>query len=261
MSEAARRQTALITGASSGFGVEFAKLFARDGYDLVLVARSLAKMEVLAERLRARYSISATVLPADLSDPDSPRAIWDALEREGIGVDVLVNNAGFATHGRFAEIAYEPEREEMQVNIVSLTLLTKLFLPPMLARGQGGILNVASTAAFLSGPLMSVYYASKAYVLSFTTALAEEVRGSGVTVTCLCPGASRTGFADRAEVHNTRLFRAGAMDARTVALAGYRGFRQKKTVVIPGLQNALVVQATRFAPRRLAARMVMAAQE
>ena len=176
-------------------------------------------------------------------------------------MDVLVNNAGFGHRGRFTETSYAVEADELQVNVVALTHMAKLFLPGMVARRWGKILNVSSTAAFQPGPLMSVYYASKAYVLSFSQALAEEVREVGVTVTALCPGPTETGFVDRAGARGTRLFMMGIMDAPTVAALGYRALMQGRTMIIPGWRNVLVAQATRFAPRRLSARMAMAAQE
>ena len=256
-----RRRTALVTGALGGIGMELARLFARDGFNLVLVARNGDKLAQLAGELQAAHGIGVTVLPKDLAQPQAPDEIFAALQQDGIPVDVLVNNAGFGNRGRFTETAYPVEAEELQVNVVALTHLAKLFLPPMVARRWGKILNVASTAAFQPGPLMAVYYASKAYVLSFSQALAEEVRDSGVTVTALCPGPTDTGFVARAGARGTRLFTLRVMDAPTVAAVGYRALMQGRTMVIPGWRNTLVAQANRFAPRRLSARMAMAAQK
>ncbi len=262
MSKRGEGRTALITGASSGFGVEFAKLFARDGYDLVLVARSEDKLNALAAGLRQRHEITVTVLARDLTDPTAPGVIRAALDAAGIQVDALVNNAGFATYGPFAEISADADLDLLKVNVVALTALTKAFLPGMLVRRRGGILNVASTAAFQPGPLMAAYYASKAYVLFLSDAIGEEVRGSGVTVTALCPGPSRTGFQQRAAMEESKLVSGRQiMDAATVARVGYRAFQAGQAVVIPGLQNRIMALAPRFTPRALTARLVKGMQE
>src|SRR5581483_11195724 len=191
------RKTALVTGASSGIGMEFARLLARDGYHVFLVARSEEPLKVMAREIG-----SATVLVADLASPDAPRHVFDSAGP----VDILINNAGFGLSGAFAETDLGRELEMIQVNIAALTALTKLFLKPMIERRSGRIVNVASTAAFQPGPLMAVYYATKAYVLSFSEAVADELRGSGVTVTALCPGPTATGFAERAGMTRSRLF-------------------------------------------------------
>ena len=262
MASANGRQTALVTGASGGIGWELARAFAAGGYDLILVARSAAKLEELAGELRDRHGIAARALAADLARPGAPDDIFNELETAGTAVDVLVNNAGFATFGPFAETDLATELEELQLNIVALTHLTKRFLPGMLARRRGGVLHVASTTAFQPGPLMAVYYASKAYVLSFSEALAEELRGSGVTVTALCPGPTATGFQARADMLDSRLFSGPlkVMDAATVARAGYEGFRAGRRIVIPGVRNKLVAQSVRFTPRALVTRIVRALQ-
>jgi len=200
-------QTALVTGASSGIGLELARLFAAGGYGLVLVARSGGKLEELANELRNRHGVDVRVMAIDLARPESSEELVRELEQAGVAVDVLVNNAGFATFGPFAETHLRAELEELQLNVVTLTHLTKKLLPGMLARRRGGVLNVASTAAFQPGPLMAVYYASKAYVLSFTEALAEELRGTGVTISALCPGPTVTGFQKRAAMEDSGLFR------------------------------------------------------
>lgn len=256
---AAARQRALVTGASSGIGLELAREFAAGGYDLVLVARSGKKLEELAAEVRDRHGADARVIARDLSDPRSPDEIF---QEAGGAVDVLVNNAGFATFGPFAETALDKELEELQVNVVALTHLTKKFLPGMLARRGGGILNVASTAAFQPGPLMAVYYATKAYVLSFSEALAEELRGTGVTVSALCPGPTATGFSARANMQDSGLFKGMLVvsDARSVARAGYEGFRAGKRIVIPGLLNKASAQSSRLTPRGLMTRVVKGMQ-
>ena len=259
---AAERQTALVTGASSGIGLELARELAAGGYDLVLVARGEKKLEELAAEVRDRHGITARVIPKDLSDPKSPDELFQEIEAAGVAVDVLVNNAGFATFGPFAETDLARELEELQVNVVALTHLTKKLLPGMLSRRRGGVLNVASTAAFQPGPLMAVYYATKAYVLSFSEALAEELRGTGVTVSVLCPGPTATGFAARADMQDSGLFKGmlAVSDARSVARAGYEGFRAGKRIVIPGLLNKVGAQSIRLTPRGLATRIIKGMQ-
>jgi len=256
------RQTALITGASGGIGLELARLFAAGGYDLVLVARSAGKLEELAGELR-KHGGAVRVLAQDLARPESPEEVFRELEAAGVAVDVLVNNAGFATYGPFAELDLGRELEELQLNVVTLTHLTKKLLPGMLARRRGGVLNVASTAGFQPGPLMAVYYATKAYVISFSEALAEELSGTGVAVSVLCPGPTATGFQQRAGMEASKLF-SGVMqvaDAAAVARAGYEGFRAGKRIVIPGLLNKVGVQSIRVSPRALVTRMVKRMQE
>ena len=249
-------ETALITGASSGIGCELARLFAADKSNLVLVARRQEKLDQLAAELRRDYGVEVRVLAKDLADPHSPQAIFDALAAEGVAVDVLVNNAGFGTAGSVADLPLEKQLDMIQVNVVALTHLTRLFLPGMIQRRSGGILNVGSTAGFQPGPYMAVYYATKAYVLSFTEALAEEVSGTGVRVACLAPGATATEFAAVADLENKLLFRLGTADARAVAEAGYRGFRRGRLLVVPGLKNKLGAFGVRFVPRAWVRKMV-----
>jgi short-subunit dehydrogenase len=241
---------ALVTGASSGIGWELAKLLAEDGYDLALVARG-KKLPSLAKELEAAFSIRASVVMADLAKPDAAARVLAETAKWG-AVDVLVNCAGLGTHGKFAESDLARELESIAVNVTALTALTKGVLPSMVERKAGKILNVASTAAFQPGPLMAVYYATKAYVLSFSEAIANELEGSGVTVTALCPGPTETEFQKRAGVEKTALFQGPlVMDARRVAKAGYAGLKRGKRLVIPGVLNRLMVQVVRFSPRRL----------
>ena len=254
-------ETALITGASSGIGEELTRLFARDGYDLVLVARGKSQLEALAAQLRQQHGVSVTVLANDLAQPAAAQAIYDQLTRAGMTVDVLANNAGYATYGSFTEIPAETELAMLQVNMAALTHLCKLFLPAMVRRGAGRVLNVASTAAFQPGPLMAAYYASKAYVLSLSEALANELHGTGVTVTALCPGPTRSGFQSRAKMEDSKLVQGNIMAAATVAHAGYRAMQAGKTVVIPGLRNRLLVQAGRVTPRKVLTGIVRRMQE
>lgn len=243
--------TALITGASGGIGYELAKLFARDHHSLVLVARSADKLAEVASELQAR-GVSVKTVALDLAEPHAPKFLFDQLQREGIAVDILINNAGFGALGKFAQMPDEQIFGQINLNITALTQLTKLFLPPMLARHTGRIMNVASTAGFQPGPLMAVYYATKAYVISFSEAIANELKDSGVTVTCFCPGATHTGFARRAGNDKSRLFKQlGAMNADKVALDGYRALMEGRTLAISGLHNWLVAQSTRLGPRKM----------
>jgi short-subunit dehydrogenase len=247
------RPTALITGASTGIGYELAKVFAENEHDLVLVARGTTQLEKVAAECEALGKITARVLVKDLAVPGAPMEIYEQLKRDNVRVDVLVNNAGFGTYGPFATIDAAENLELLQVNVMALTHLTRLYLPEMIARGSGRNMNVASTAAFLPGPYMATYYASKAYVLHFSEAIATELAGTGVTITALCPGPVNTQFQKRAGIEASKLFRSGAMDARTVALAGYRGMMRGRRIVIPGGANFLATKSVRLIPRRLAA--------
>ena len=245
-------KTALVTGASGGIGYELAKLFAQDRYDLVLVARSSDKLNQFAGELRQQFGVTVKTVSLDLAPAPAGKILFDHLEGEKIAVDVLVNNAGFGVFGEFAAMAEEEVLGQVHLNVAALTHLTRLFLPGMLARRSGKIMNVASTAAFQPGPLMAVYYATKAYVLSLSEALANEVAGTGVTVSCFCPGPTDTGFQKRAGIENSRLFKKiGAMNSETVARDGYRGLMGGRTVVISGIQNWLLAESVRFAPRKL----------
>jgi short-subunit dehydrogenase len=243
--------TVLITGASGGIGYEFAKLFARDHHHLVLVARGADKLAQIATELQA-HGVTVKTIALDLAAPPAPRFLFDQLQREGVIVDILINNAGFGTFGEFAQIPEDEILGQIDLNIRALTELTRLFLPAMVKCRSGRIMNVASTAAFQPGPLMAVYYATKAYVLSFSEAIANELRHSGVTVTCFCPGATHTDFAKRAGMENSRLFKQfGAMSAEKVALEGYRAVMEGRTLAISGVHNWVVAQSNRFAPRKM----------
>jgi len=245
-------QTALITGASGGIGYELAKLFARDQYNLVLVARSGPRLAQVADELRQKQGISVKTIPLDLGLPQAAPDLFEETQRAGIHVDMLINNAGYGAYGNLAEMPLEDCYGQIQLNATALTLLTRLYLSPMLERHSGKIMNVASTAAFQPGPRMAVYYATKAYVLSFSEAIANELAGTGVTVTCFCPGATLTNFQQRAGVQSSRLFkRVGAMSAKRVAEEGYRALMSGKTLAIPGFHNWLAVESVRFAPRKL----------
>lgn len=242
--------TILITGASGGIGYELAKLFARGHFNLVLVARNADKLTRVANELQpCRITVKTVAL--DLSSVSAPKFLFDQLQRENLSVDVLVNNAGFGAYRDFAEMPESEILGQIDLNIRALTEMTRLFLPAMIARRSGKILNVASTAGFQPGPLMAVYYATKAYVISFSEAIANELRGSGVTVTCFCPGATHTGFANRAGIEQSRLFQFGAMSAQRVALDGYRALMKGQTLAVSGAFNWLVAESTRFVPRKI----------
>jgi uncharacterized protein len=244
--------TALITGASGGIGYELAMLFARDHHDLVLVARSGPKLADFGLALQRDFGISVKTIPIDLTLPNAPQSVFEDVQRSGIHIDVLVNNAGYGVLGEFAQLPLTDDVGMIQLNVMALTVLTKLFLQPMLERRAGKILNVASTAGFQAGPLMAVYYATKSYVILFSEAIASELKGTAITVTCLCPGATDTGFAGRAGNESSILFKAvKPMDAKTVALHGYKGLMSGKTLVISGFRNWLVAESIRFAPRKM----------
>lgn len=254
-------KTVLITGASSGIGLEFASLFAKDGYHLVLNARNESRLKEIGDELTAKFGVKVTVAAKDLSKPDSAEELTSELASAGIEVDVLINNAGFAAYGPFNETSWKEERDMIQVNIMALTALTKQLLPGMIKRNNGKILNVASTAAFQPGPLMAVYYATKAYVLSFSEAVNYELRNTNVSVTALCPGATATNFEKRASLESSRLFQSGAMDARDVALEGYKALMEKKSLTIPGIKNRVLANLVRFLPRKSVLKIVHFVQD
>ncbi|PQV64803.1 hypothetical protein B1R32_10370 [Abditibacterium utsteinense] len=250
-------KTALITGASSGIGYEMAKELARQSYDLILVARREDKLREL-EKLLEKH-VGVTVIVLDLAKEGAAQTLFDALR--GRPIDLLINNAGFADYALFAESGFAKISAMMQVNMIALTQITHLFLPPMIARGRGQILQVASIAGFFPGPLMSVYYASKAYVLSFSEALANEVEGSGVSVTCLCPGATISEFQERARMKESKLMDAAYMSAKTVARRGIAAAQRGNGICIPGLFNRFLVQVPRLVPRGAMTRFMRRIQD
>lgn len=257
-----QKPVALITGASRGIGLELAKECASHGHDVVLVARRQDALEALAGVIEGKYDVSATVIPADLGNPEAPAELYAATVALGIDVGILINNAGFGLGGEFLETDIQREIDMIQVNVIALTHLTKLYAPAMVKRRSGRIMNVASTAAFQPGPLMAVYYATKAYVLSFSEAIAEEMRKTGVTVTALCPGATATDFADTAQITNTRLFKKlGVASPDDVARYGYRAMMRGERVAIPGWRDKLMIQSERIAPRRLVTTLARKVQE
>jgi short-subunit dehydrogenase len=243
--------TVLVTGASSGIGRALAKRYAREGYDIVATGRSARRLSEVAQDLGGAH---ARVVVADLAAPSGVGVVAEALAADGLTVDILINNAGAGLHGRYAETALERELDIVRLNVSALLALTKHVLPGMLARGRGHIVNVASVAAFLPGPYQSVYYATKAFVLSFSEALAEELRGTGVGVTAVCPGPVPTGFQASAGVRRARpLSRHFMLTADAVADATYRGVRAGRRLVVPGWHQRLLVLGIRLVPRRLVA--------
>jgi short-subunit dehydrogenase len=243
--------TALITGASSGIGFEFAGILARKQYNVVLVARDEERLRSAEKTLAAEYDVRCLAIPADLSRRESVEHIVKIIDAEKISIDLLINNAGFGTSGRFSLSDLNEEQKEIDVNISSLVRLTKHLLPGMIEKKHGMILNVASTAGFVPGPFMAVYYATKAFVISFSESLSEELRGTGVTISVLCPGPTLTGFQKRAGIDRINLTRRiFTMGASSVAELGLRGLMRGKVVIVPGIRNKLVVFMIRSQPRR-----------
>lgn len=243
------RATALITGASSGIGCELAKLCAAAGSDVILVARRQSELESLAASIVRDRGVEARAIAADLADAAAPEAIFQSTGP----VDILINNAGFGKLGAFAEIDWETEARMIQVNFTALAHLTKLYLPGMMARRQGRILNVASTAAFVPGPGMAMYYATKAMVFSFTLAIAAELEGTGVSATALCPGPTLTNFGEVAGNAGSKVFKGPVMSAAEVAREGFAAMMAGRPETIAGARNRWMIWGTRFAPRRMLA--------
>lgn len=240
-------ETVLVTGASSGIGLELAKCFAAEGCDLILTARNQDALEKLSSELQKKFSVKTEILIADLAQKNSAQNIFAAMQ--GRVVDVLVNNAGFGLHGAFAQLPLARQLEIIQVNVTALVELTGLFLPSMLARNRGGILNVGSVAGFVPGPNMAIYYATKAFVQSFSDALREELRGTNVSITNLCPGPTATNFSQTARQHHTRRTQVNKMSAEVVAKIGHADFRNRKALSVPGAANKIAAHAPRFLPR------------
>jgi short-subunit dehydrogenase len=254
--------TALITGASTGIGRELALLAAADGYEVVLVARTSASLEAVAAEITAKTSRKTHVFPSDLSQPNAPRELYDAIAKAGLTIHVLINNAGVGLLGKFWELPEDRQMQMVQLNIGALTHLSRLCLPGMIERRAGYILNVGSTAGFQPGPLMAIYYATKAYVMSFSEAIHNEAKEFGVNVCCLCPGATLTEFQKRANMESTRLFKSShVMTAAEVAQIGWKAMKQGKSTVVAGRLNATMAFFTRFAPRQMAAGIARALQE
>lgn len=254
--------TALVTGASSGFGLEFARLLARDGYDLVLVARNKEKLVRLKKRIEHYFGVKVYVFPQDLSEADAVKKVSEFTEKENLEIEILINNAGFGDYGAFALSDYDKQTEMIDLNVRALTQLTHAYLLPMITRGSGKILNIASVASFEPGPMMSVYYASKAYVLSFSEAISRELKGTGVTCTALCPGPTDTGFAKLAEIPDSRMSEAFRFaKPREVAIEGYRGMMKGKAVVVPGVTLKAATTAAKVLPSKLVTEVVYHTQQ
>jgi len=255
-----RSESVLITGASSGLGRELATLFARDGYGLVLVARNEQRLQEIAQDYRQQYGIRVHVIAMDLARPEAAGELYDQVSEAAIEIDILVNNAGFGSYGRFCDTDLDEERRELLLNMITPTLLSKRFLPSMVARGKGHVVNMASMAAYMPGPYMAVYFATKAFVLSLSEAIAQELRGSGVHVTAICPNVVATGFQEAAG--NEAAYIGGRLrwvmsSPDQVARKAYRDISAGKRVSIPGWSNRLAVSALRLAPKGLMLRAMV----
>jgi uncharacterized protein len=254
--------TSLITGASNGIGLELARIHASKGDDLVLVARNITRLNQLKSELEKQYSISVTVIEKDLSKTDAAKEVYDETSIKDIEVDYLINNAGFGDFGLFADSDWNKEYQMINLNITALTQFTKLYLNDMIKRGKGRIMNVASTAAFQSGPTMAVYYATKAYVLSFSEAVDNEVRSKGITITALCPGATESGFQAAAAMEESNLVKGRKLpSSRDVAEFGYKAMLKGKTVAIHGLMNYIMANSVRFMPRSIVVKVTRKIQD
>jgi short-subunit dehydrogenase len=253
---------ALITGASTGIGRELAHIASENGYDVALVARTAGPLEVVAADITRKTSRKAHIFAVDLSQPNAARALFAETSQAGLTIDVLVNNAGFGLLGKFWELPEDEQMQMLELNIGALTQLTRLCLPTMVERRTGYILNVASTAAFQPGPLMSVYYASKAYVLSFSAAIHNEAKEFGVKVCCLCPGPTQSEFVKRAGMSHAKLFESGnVMSAAEVAQIGWNAMWEGKPLVVAGRLNATLAFLTRFGPRQMMAGIARSMQD
>lgn len=251
MSIAEKGETVLITGATTGIGYEMSKLFAMNGYNLVIIARNQSQLQQLQQQWENEFGVTIHAIEKDLSQPSSVTEIMDYLDKNKIEIDILINNAGFGLYGPFIETSIEQELQMIQVNIVALTHLTKCLVPNMIRKKKGKILNVASIAAFQSGPLMAVYYATKAYVLSFSEALTNELADHGILVSVLCPGPTNTEFEKRANLKQSKLSRRNLMYPEEVAKIAFRQFMKGKTFIVPGATNWILVRSSRLLPRKM----------
>ncbi len=243
-------QTALVTGALGGIGKSLAEQFARHGFDLIITARSIDRLEAIALEWRQRYEVAVTPIQSDLAQEGGAQRLFDAVAARGLKVDYLVNNAGVGVFGLFRQVRLDEVVDMLRLNTIALTTLTKLFLEQVIA-GRGKIMNVASMAGFVPGPYMANYFATKAYVLSFSQALGEELRGTGVTVTALCPGVTESGFFDQARMHHSRMVTNRLPTSDEVGRAGFRAMQRGKAVYVVGFLNRLTIFGVRFVPRWL----------
>lgn len=251
------RSFVLITGATTGIGYELAKIYADDGYNLILVARNIERLEQVKNELNLIYNVNIHILSVDLSMDNSCEEILSYINKKNLTVDVLINNAGVGSFGYFKDLDINKEINQININVKSLTELTRLFLPIMINNEMGSILNVASTAAFCAGPKMATYYASKAFVLNFTEAIYEEIKGSNVRISCLCPGTVKTGFLDKAGIKKKEIAKNNMMTAKEVAKIAYRDFNRGKLIIIPGFKNKLIVAINKIIPRSLSRKIIL----
>jgi len=252
---------ALVTGATSGIGLEIALNFARDGINLILVARTEKKLIEIREKIESEYGIEVLTLAKDLTREEAPDEIYEEVEKRGIRVDFLINNAGFGSFGRLKDTDYETEKDLVKLNVLSLLQMNKLFVPLMAARHYGYVMNVASLAAFMPGPVMANYYASKAYVLSLSEAMHEELKQDGIKVTALCPGPVRTNFQERAQLQKTDTAKSFIMEAKKVADVGYLALFRGKAIVVPGTFEKIVPVITKLLPRCLVRKVSFLSQK
>lgn len=251
-------KTVLITGASSGIGLELSRLFSRNGYNLVMISQNKGNLEKAKEMIyRENNKVEIITVAEDLSKPSTPQEIFDFTQQNSIQVDILVNNAGIQVYGNFHATNIEHTLQMMDVNMVAMTKLTRLYVDGMIERGSGKILNVASTGAFQPCPLNAAYCATKAFILYLSEAMGEELKGAGVTITTLCPGATKTNFAKRANIEDIKLFKGNLMEPRKVAAIGYKALMKNKSVVVTGLSNKFVAESIRFIPRSMVLKLGM----
>lgn len=256
MSKTESRSHVLITGATAGIGYEIARLFAIDGYNLILIARDKDRLAKVKEQLEI-YNINVDILSVDLSVDKACEKVFTFVDEKNLTVDILINNAGIGSFGEFTSISMEKELELIDVNVRAVTELTKHFLYKMVGNEEGAILNVSSTAAFCAGPKMAAYYASKAFVLNLTEALNEEVKGNGVKVCCLCPGAVNTEFQNKAGIRKSESAKKNVMSPKKVAEIAYRDLKKGKVIIIPGFKNKLIVNINKFLPRSISRRIIL----
>ena len=246
----------LVTGASTGIGYELSKLFAKDKHNLILVSRNKNKLQSVKNEL-LKYNIDIKILALDLESSEDIQSLFNYIEINKLAVNILINNAGIGTFGDFNDIEWSKEEALIDINIKALTQLTKYFLPKIIDYKNGGVLNVASTAAFCSGPRMAAYYASKAYVLNLTEAIYEEYKGNGINISCLCPGPVKTSFQGKAGIKKSESAKKYLMDAEEVAKVCYKDFNKGKLIIIPGIKNKLLVMGNKLLPRSISRKIIL----